>query len=242
MNGRTIRKLLMRGRVGTFYGARALFVVRVPLSAIPEPVPPFKPLGEASYEGCWSRPNEDGTRTLFHIAEIQGFRDPTKRKRKEKDGFIPDLHHVRCDSSEVDEEGELHEDWSWFEGTETLVGPEPGGGQLAPVLGRRNLPAELVDAYVRKRRWANKYAYGPRAALGPVEETGLPWLDELHYAAGFARRFQPLLHANSMDLAYFVKWWHPRTKLWFCAAMHKALDVCKKAGVDVRVLRPPRRR
>ncbi len=128
MNGRTIRKLLMRGRVRTMFGARALFVVRLPLSAIPEPKPSFKAPGKASYEGCWTRDNEDGTRTLFNIPELHGSRDPAKMDRK-KNGFLPDIHHAKCLSSETDEDGELYEKWVWYEGTELHLWPDNGDGK-----------------------------------------------------------------------------------------------------------------
>src|ERR1700760_607984 len=179
MNGRTVRKILMRGHVRTFFGARALFVVRVPLAAIPEPKPVFVAPGEASYEGCWSRDNGDGTRTLTHIPEVHGFRDPTERYRA-KDGFIPDIHHVVCLSSETAEDGEKHERWIWYEGTELLLGTETDSSKLAPVLARKNLPAEVVNAYVKKRRWVNKYCFGPHSIIGEYVESGIGWLDELH--------------------------------------------------------------
>jgi hypothetical protein len=238
MNGRTVRKILMRGRTSTFFGARALFVVRVPLAAIPEPVPPFKAPGESAYEGCWTRDNEDGTRTLYSIPELHGFRNPTKRG-PDKNGFQALIHHPVCRHSEIDpEDGTLDEDWVWYEGTKIVTKPSDTG-KRPEIISQENLPLEMVEAYITKRRWFDKYV--SREAAGG---TGLPWLDALHEAAGYARRFQPLCYSQAglIDLAYFVKWYNPRTKLWFCAAMSRALKLSKKMGIAVKVLRPPKRR
>ncbi len=237
MNGRTVRKILMKGRTKTFFGARALFVVRVPLAAIPEPVPSFEAPGKSAYEGHWTQENEDGTRTLFAIPELHGFRNPTT-KGPNKNGFQPIIHHPVLKWSEIDpEDGTVDEDWVWFEGTKTVIKPDDSG-KRPPILSQENLPVEMVEAYITKRRWFDKYV--SRDSAG---ETGLPWLDALHEAAKYARRFQPLCYSQAglIDLAYFVKWYNPRTKLRFCAAMSRALKLSKKMGIALKVLRPPKR-
>ena len=242
----------MRGRVKTFYGSRALFVVRIPRSAIAEPVPPFKPPpGEEVLQGTWRVENEDGTTTLREIRKIdRNETRPTPEGRSKKSfggNFEPDIHHLEYTQHEAILTDEVYEEWSWYEGVEVVRGPQAEGQMPSkvPVISRKNLPAEMVDAYVARRRWIEKYAWGPLGYHNALPSTGIAWLDALHDAGRCAKRFQPLVYTNSgaMDFSFFIQWRKcPEAKLSFCARMSRALKLAKRAGVDVRVLRPPRRR
>lgn len=245
MNARVVRKLLMRGRVKTVFGARALFIVRIPRSAIAEPVPPFKPPpGKEVLQGEWHHENEDGTSTYTTIRKLRSSKKPTPERRAQGD-FVPTLHRVECLESEVDDEGDLYERWSWCEGVELARGPTDATTGKAPVLSRKNVPTEIVDAYAARRHWIEKYAWGPLGDHASLPSTGIAWLDALHDAGRCAKRFQPLVYTNSgaMDFSFFIQWRkYPEAKLSFCARMSRALKLAKRAGVHVRVLRPPRRR
>lgn len=130
MNGRTAYKLLIRGRTRNFWGRRAYFTIRIPLSAISETYPKFDSvalgLGEPDNWGVFEK-SEDG-RLL--------------RTRFEWDEDVPGLVGEVC----------VYDADAYRAFIERGVGAHPG------ILERKPVPKEIVDKYASEQAWAHKYA------------------------------------------------------------------------------------
>lgn len=100
MNGKTVKKLLMKNRRRVFWGARAYLTVRLPVELLPGPLPKkptIEGLKESEFcEGHWE--NEDLTEYVY-IFKSQANREP-------EDGYFQELTH----------DGPTYRLWSYWKG------------------------------------------------------------------------------------------------------------------------------
>lgn len=236
MNARTIRKLLMRVRTGTFFGRRALLTVRFPKSVLPVARPAFTPPGKSTgMEGYWES-EEGDSKVLYNISLLHSSKSPHRKRKPSKlrHGLVPTIHFPKCDVREPFEDGSIDERWTWWEGLKVTTSPD--GTRVF-----ENIPDDVVQDYVAFRTWHSQYL-NRSWNEGPVPDTGLPWLDALHAVAGYAKRFESISYTNDIAFAYFLRLREPRGRLRFCAALSRAIKLAKKQGVEVYVMPPPRKR
>lgn len=129
MNGRTAYKLLMRGRTRNFWGRRAYFTIRIPLSAITETYPRFD-----------------------SVALGLGRPDNSNTPQRIEDGR---LHRAHFEWDE-DASGLVGETFVYTaEAYRAFIerdDPRPDILERAPV------PQEIVKQYAAERAWGRKYA------------------------------------------------------------------------------------
>lgn len=134
MNGKTVRKMLMRNRASTFFGSRAYLTVRVPLSALgltaPEPVT-FDGMDLGCVSGMWMTPDES---SFVSISSLTSGHDP--REFAHEDWEEP--RFLECDRY----------GWSWWEGWR--------GAKIDGAIVREALPDDVV---ARHRDYINWIAY-----------------------------------------------------------------------------------
>lgn len=244
MNARTIRKNLMRNRRTSFWGRRAFVTVRLPLTLFPPLPPPFptpldqNPTAQGWKEGygCWYRriPAAQLTaeeRAAWNVGEaetiVERWRfgvvmcstDP--RKWAENIGRIADRHVLRSG---------LHS-YDWWEGVHSLsiVGPD----DVEQGEQHRSLAPELIDQYMARRLWEDKWVSGMEGA------TDQPVVDAFLSAANYAKTTYHRIAGEYVYLTYSVKWFYPRYKLRFATDLHHAFDVARQHGVSVRLMATP---
>ncbi|MGK3981226.1 alpha-ketoglutarate-dependent dioxygenase AlkB [Sorangium sp. So ce118] len=133
MKARAIRKRLMRGRVVSFWGQRAYFTVRVPMSAYPEPMPP-KPSVPGFLDDGGLLVSDDGAKWI-RVGEVCSSHEPDR-----DDGSA---HLV-----EPYEYG-----FRWWEAVET---EKHADGQVS----RRDRGEDLARAFSDRKRWIDRWVHG----------------------------------------------------------------------------------
>lgn len=215
MNARAIKKRLMQGRTGTFFGSRAWVRVRLPADLVGTPPPPTEsvlPKGfiPASFGGMWNNETTDET---IHIHNWGG-RNPNEGNHPahEKPLFIEPSESV---------DGY----WEFWTGHHCIPnGKDEKGDQ---VYRFESIPDEWVAAYRAEKLWKDgMHEYGKH-----------PVLDAFIRAGNHAKATDFDLFGNQIDVTYRVKWFSFRSKFAFCRALSKALKAAKSAGIKTHVLK-----
>jgi len=223
----------MRGRTGTFFGRRALLALRFSLSVLPVARPKWTFQGKSTgMEGYWESEERD-SKVLYNISLCHSSK-PASQKPDVKRNLTHKIYAQTCHSSKIDEDGDLDESWSWWEGIKMTTSPD--GSRVY-----ENIAEDVVLSYIAYRSWYAQYI-DRSWNMEEVPETGLPWLDALHDAAGYAKRFQGYTHGSIVNFAYFLRLREPQGRLRFCADLSRAIKLAKKVGVEVYVMPPPRKR
>jgi hypothetical protein len=138
VKARAIRKRLIRGRTVSFWGRRAYFTVRVPMSAYPEPMPPAPSVPGFKDDG-FGLVSDDETRRIF-ITEVFGASEP--------DASVESAHLVEPDGF----------GFRWWEAVEVeMVGDD---------VRRRDLGEELARAGRDRKRWIERWVRGHSHSTG----------------------------------------------------------------------------
>ena len=206
MNGRTIKKRLMKGRLRTFWGKRAFVTVRLPATLVPPEPPKSGPPGAHEKGSGWE--------------ELAG--GTWVRETTQPDGSV--LHEV-WDIGHIYGGGE-----DWWEGITRTQTVPPGGSLNTEAWVTEDLPDEEIEKHVAYEEWRAKWLIGMEGS------TGQPVLDAFHLAANAAKTTYPEIGNGFIYITYSVKWFYPWTKHRFCADLHRAFDVARKAGVPARLL------
>lgn len=225
MNGKTAKKLLMRGRVRAFWGQRAYFIVRLPKSVAPgEPEPlTFDGFERGNLAGRWHRPDKS---EFIQITEYHTTREPVQDEEWHP-VYFPTLDYR---AEEPDEDGNHYESWSYWTGARYVRRPGvEGEGASSKDFDKTPLDEETVGAYRARSLWHRSLTELEPASLAPFRE-----------AQFWARSTHVLLSGDWMYIRFGVKWHNPKTKLRFCSSVAHAVTATKRAGINVRVLAPPR--
>lgn len=241
MNGKTAKKLLMRGRDSVFWGRRAFLTVRLPLSLVPEPVPPRVPVdrvGESTgMGGYWKRSDENGHTVLTAISHPSSGGDPQRFiDRGEIKVPVYHVNHESYEYDETDDDGkvigkETSHHYDWWEIHEYVFDnyDTPEQKQIEDRAGS----ADLVDMYRARKQWIEKYTQGRGG-----EGTGIPVLDGFLVAAYWAKTtYESVDEARGwFYITYSVKWFYSHRKRGFARDLSRAMKRAKKAGVLARVV------
>lgn len=222
-NGRTIYKVLMRGRGSVFWGLRAFVKVRLPASVIPVPCPPLdytKDWGTEISGGLWEKDLGDGVSQIVYISHVTSGGDP--REYGEDNGatihFLHEEKHLYWNESL----------FQWWEGTLRRVNGTTPEETL-------QLPAEAVAAHKALHEWHRMYLDGledPSVARGPV-------LDAFMEATGCAKTHYTGFSGDGqfLYLTYSVKPMYKRRARQFCADLKRAFRVAAENGVKAKLMR-----
>ena len=215
MNARAIKKRLMRGRIGTFFGARAWLRVRMSadiVGTIPPPAESVMPAGfiPGSFGGIWHNEETDES---IHINNWGGpHPDKGNRHAHEKPLFIEPSESV---------DGY----WDFWAGHRSIPNGNDEKGE--PIYRFESIPDEWVAAYRTEKLWKDSmHEYGKH-----------PVLDAFIRAGNHAKATDFDLFGKRLDVTYRVKWFSFRGKFAFCRALSKALKMAKAAGIKAHVLK-----
>lgn len=221
MNGKSLKKRLMRGKVKSFWGERAYLTVRLPMNLFPKPFPHFKGKHLAS---CWTEV-KDGKLYQYYISNVSSGFDPRKRKEGEcSKNFSLDIFFL--------EENDSNQEWksySWWEGARLVFDSPDAKGK---VIETTNLDKELISAYRSQTLWVVDYLQ-----FGKFDECPQV-LQEFLNASNWAKTFY---HSFSKDykylyLTYSVKWKVPSYKRRFLNDLAKAMKVAKRSNLYIKVM------
>lgn len=208
------------------WGRRAFFTVRVPLSAIPEPLPAFDDtvFGEsAGFEGHYTKV-ENGKRYSTHLGEVSGGRPENSDRGAffiEKDPYSSDDDrpwYRWWEGQTVVFDAAAYDAWV---NDRTLPRPQP--------IEKYDLDEAIVGAYRARRQWFNRY----------VHEFGYPEnhpLRRLGDAAGWAKTTYGSVHGRYLYLTYSVKYFYRNRAENFSNEIARAVKTAKRAGIPVRVV------
>lgn len=228
MNGRAVRKRLMRCRVQSLFGERAFLCVRVPITVYPEPSPviPSFP-GEELYGGHWSLEKEDGSHDEVVISNPSSGMDPHEFDGPETLRFVEKTPYY----------------WQWWTGWKYSIPAGATREETWECFHRgEDLPIEVVEQYRRVCGWEYTFVHGyPRAPYEAHEG----WRNDARWAVAsalldagtHAKTVYPHVDGEFMTLTFSVKWRYPQRVRRFSAAMHRVFDLARKRGVAVKVLR-----
>ena len=205
MNGKTVRMKLMRNRTRNIWGRRAYLVVSIPRS-LAEPEPEQVTFPGFTETGfIGTWTNPDQTESIV-ISECHTGTDPTERLEEP-------IHHVHHYGGT----------WTFWQGAKyRTVGVEENGRNKVEV-------TPLDEATITKHRaW-----YQWWRALGALGRH--PVIDALSDAGDFAKSTQWYTKEDKLCVAFGVKWFKPRTKLRFSAALSRAIKLAKRVGIPIRV-------
>lgn len=231
MNGRAIRKRLMRCRARTLFGKRAFLRVRVPLTIYPEPSPTIPSFpGEEVYGGCWLLEREDGSQDAVVISNPSSGTNPHTLDGPEMPRFVekkPDY-------------------WQWWTGWKHTVPAGATPEETRECFNRgEDLPIEVIERYRRVSGWESTFIHGlPQAPY----ETHDGWANDDRWAVAsalldagdHAKAVYPDANGKFMTLTFSVKWKYPQRVRRFSAAIHRVFDLARKQGVGIKVLRSER--
>jgi hypothetical protein len=210
MNGKTAKKLLMRGRAHGFWGRRAYLTVRLPLSIVspPPPAPVFPGLAPSPYlDGLWLSPDESE-----HVSIEQLFcgADPSAFQHKPWEPVY---------FAERERPDPAHGGWSFWTGHR--------GRKVGDGVEHEPLPMDIVAMHRARDAWQRAlYRYGQNDVLDAFLATG-EWAKSMDWA----------VDGEHLLVMYGVKWFYPERKRRFAALLSRAMKTAKRAGVAARVLR-----
>lgn len=222
-NGRTLYKVLMKGRGIVFWGRRAFLTVRIPACVLPVPRPPIdycKGWGVEIMDGMWEKHRGDGAVEHRSISRLSSGDDPRTFANKEP----AIIHHLTS---------EIVGGWTiyrWWEGTLRIVHNE---GTDEEVVERSNLPAEDITAHQTVCEWRERYMDGTREAVRGIV------LDAFLNATQRAKTHYAHLSEDGrfITFTYSVKWfYHGRTRR-FCSDLARAFRIATNNGIDVKLMR-----
>lgn len=220
-NGRTLYKVLMKGRRNSFWGRRAFLTVRLPLSILPVPCPSkdyAKGWGEEVADGHWRTESEDGGVCIHNISEVSSTSNPKDLFSEEE---LEQIHYI----TSRNEYG--YESFSWWEGEKSIL---DGSGQIVET---EPLPIEAIDAHRAWVFWANSYLHGENdVERGPALEA---FLQASHRAKTHYASFSE--DGKYLYFTYSVKpFLRERTKR-FCSDLKRAFEVAHAHGIDAKLSR-----
>jgi len=234
MNARTVKKLLMKGRHDIMWGRRAMVTARLPMSVLPEPMPPAVPkeVGEPDAFAGYYKRMEGEHRIFTNISEVSAGRDPRKRKDADAIHYLTE-EHGEYDTTD-DDGNPVKEKWSdytWWEIVELVqerTGPDEHDWKT---IEKRQGPVEYLDIYRKYKMWCEKYLRGMHG------QTGSDVLDAFLAAGDWAKTTYPWTDKDYIYITYSVKWRYPRRKFGFSADIARAVRYAKRKNVPVRILR-----
>lgn len=207
MNARAIRKRLMRGRRGSFWGERAYLSVRLPRDVAGQSPPTFIPEGFVSdgWEGSWKSP--DGLTTV-HIGKASSNIPPEE---------IGDERRLFIQPSESD---------GWYDFWSGYISREVGRDENdRPVFEQSEVPEGWVARYKVWREWLDAlHGYGVS-----------PLMDAFVEAGQSAKSMEVGVSEDALTILYGVKWFYADRKLRFCADLSKAVRMAHSMGIRGRL-------
>lgn len=246
MNARSIERRLMSRRQHNIHGRRAYLTVRIPLSAIPEPLPPFDPPGEPiewAYDWFVEPMGDEFLITRFDVAT-----------RLQPPG--PEAGAVLSWRSQ--------NAWGLLR-IESMISSDDPRDPHAPIPDGPEIRLDpisarpLAQAYMARRIWMERWGEGKVALPHPSnpdfadseyllrDPFGEPWahpdapraMTLLDDAGTYAKTVYPeLITLNgipTLQLTYAVKWARRETRRRFCAGIRRALDCARKEGFPTQL-------
>lgn len=211
-NGRTIYKVLMKGRATVFWGRRAYITVRLPTSVFPVPRPSVnycKDWGEQIFSGTWSTRVSPEVMEYRDICRSSSYTPPESAKTG--------IHFLEVNDSY----------YSWWEGTLTRVHGTKGASDWLV----ETLPESVIAQHRAVDDWDERYLTGnTEAERGPV-------LDAFLTAANWAKTHYTALTPEFLYITYSVKWFYHNRAHRFCGDLKRAFRVATAYGVDARLIR-----
>lgn len=223
-NGRTLYKVLMKGRQSVFWGRRAFLTVRLPASVIPVPRPPIdycKDWGE-DLGNIWVKDLGDGVEEVRHLGEISSGGDP----RVDRDEDAAEIHFL------TEEKEGVYTLFSWWEGTLTVVRPAESDTE-EPTRETSDLSVEAITAHKALRDWNAMYMDGTVGA-----ERGVV-LDAFLAASNAAKTHYTAMSEDGqlLYITYSVKWFYKSRARRFCADLKRAFRAAAENNVNAKLIR-----
>lgn len=216
MNGKTAKKLLMRGRTKSFWGRRAYLTVRLPLSLVPTPCPEPVTFAGLSAEGDGTWMNEDTTE-IVHAYKASIGTDPRKLARM--------AHEPVYFATKEYDGDDGYEHWTFWTGTHyRTIGTLADGRGIHEKTPIDEATVARHKAYVE---WHDR-----------LHHTGLnPVLDAFVEAGDSAKATYFEVEGDNLLVTYGVKYFYPNRKRRFAAKLARAFRTAKALGIQVRALR-----
>lgn len=221
MNGKTARKLLMRGRSRNFWGRRAYLTVRVPVSLVPTPMPEpvrFEGFREGPFAGSWKSLDDSEYITISRVATGRDPHDTTfGYMRPWQPVYFANRDHVGAVGAD-------YESWSYWTGTRTkTVGTDVNE---EPLQERSALDERTVGLHKAHQEWLDR-----------LQLEGLhPVLDALVISGYAAKSVHYEVKGQNILVTFGVKWFYPDTKLRFASGLGRAFRLAKRMGIPIRVI------
>lgn len=214
MNGRAVKKHLMKNRINSIFGRRAYLALRLPLDVFPD-VPDFDPirlgLGEKHdfLGGAFVRRDDNGLYHLSEIQEVHSGGDPRKRHGPED----PTPFFVEEDSC----------GYQWWEATVEVYDKDPNDFSVIKenILDTYELPEDIVKAYKNINDWKDRYL---GLAIKQQEEVlrRCPYFERLFCAVGEAKSSSLHIENGYAYYIFGVKYFHFEERDGFCANIGQA--------------------
>lgn len=222
LNGRAIKKRMMKGRSRYLFGRRAFLSVYVPFSVYPEPPPRVTIPGENVSASEWSR-RENGKEYVIHLHSVFSGGDPRE------DNTDPEWRRPLA----VRDDGGGFSWWEVFEVVYDVDESEPSGiAEDSCVFNV--IPDEKALEYIEQvsnlEAWIEKYIYGIR--YDPCNKALLGLIQ----AANAAKATYPSVchNENTVVLEFAVKWFYPEEKFRVCSSLRRASRFAKLGGSKIR--------
>lgn len=223
-NGRTLHKVLMKGRQRVIWGSRAFLTVRLPATVLPIPRPSIdycREWGEELGDGLWEKDLGDGTKEIRRIVRWTGGTLP----ESDSDEPTATVHFLVEEKSEWSD----YTTFSWWEGTRHVVRDAPD--DRYEKIEDKELSVEDIAAHRALHQWhAACFGYG--AKNGTV-------LDAFLFAAGFAKTHYTAFSPDDryLYLTFSVKWYQHRGARRFCAELKRAFRYAAEKNIDAKLCR-----
>lgn len=228
MNGRTVRKLLMRNRENRGWGSRAYLTIRVPMSLVPTPCPPpsrFPGLSPMGFSGHWA--NQDESKYVS-IHQCTLGNDPRLDEDPE-DPLQRPMYFISLDSTreyegKPGEPPQIVENWSYWTGCRNhQIGVHDCG---RPSYTSEDLTEEEVGHEKAFQEWFHI-----------LQEPDIhPVLDALRLASEFAKSTNwARTDDGQLVVTFGVKWFYPDRKLRFASAISRAFRIARQMGLKLKV-------
>lgn len=234
MNARTVRKILVRGRRGSFFGERARLTVRLPWSIFPVPPPPPMPANyvcnglSISYTRLNDKGEPEHTLDFWESCTVGPVRDKPNVYFEWADPWmagdevIDQFRHWTIEKSRVDDpKVEVPVTAEDVAALEAHLALKDWKDAVQGVPGSRNLVLSGVDGHFDTRRGLCRPFYRAR-------EHAKTMAIDIDYAN------------RCVYLTYGVKYFQYPARGGFCSELAAAMRKAKKHGVPVRIFKRPR--
>lgn len=229
MNARSMRRRLMKSRARVFWGARSFLSFRIPLSLFPErpPVHPTLPDGWKCYDSrtrdAYLYRHDDGTISKLNFFIPSSGQAPNPTDPAQTKTTVPYFDNITVYSNIWVSRGTPVEHMPAF-----ITPGSSYKNHYASESGYKWI-RDVMTFQVLREAWEGKYCYG----------YGYKQLSKLGIAIRECRSCSSasyiILEEEYVDLVFTVKWYHPKTKLRFCAAAARLYKTVHSMGAQARV-------